>query len=100
MTRQAAQITTAADTFALADEIIKNAEADKAKARAVLLASGRDVVYTTDGRAITRRDASRSTCDLKAARQDAKIDAALRAYDGSTAYVTFSVSKGRPEAEA
>lgn len=99
MPRQAEHLTAAADAYALADETIKAAEKIKDASREAFIKDGRDVFYTSDGRPITRRDATRSGFDMKAALTVEKIAKALEPFKTLTAYATFSVSK-RERAEA
>lgn len=95
---QAKHLTEAADAYAAADAAIKAAEKQKEAARDVFLKDGRDVFYTSDGRPITRRDVEREGLDMKAAKADAKIAAALEPFKTLTKYATFSVSKRAKEA--
>jgi len=98
MPKQAAHLTQAADAYASADAAIKAAEKIKEASRDVFLADGRDVFYTSDMRPITRRDVEREGLDMKAAKADPKIAAALAPFKTLTQYATFSVSKRAKEA--
>lgn len=98
MARQAQALTDAADAYAISVDVIRDAEEDRDRAREVLKASGRDVIYTSDGRAIHRLERSRSGVDLKAARADAKLAAALEAFETVTPYVAFEVKKAKANA--
>lgn len=101
MPKQKQALTLAADDFAAADELIKAMEAQKERARDVFKRDGGAVFYTSDGRAITRRDMTRTDVDTKAAAaSDPKIAKALEAFKRVTSYCTFSVAKKTESADA